>query len=135
LPHGGQAEALMAWYHADGDPRVKIAALAREVDRLAESGNATAKAILFEAAGHLSLLARAAWRRLPSLPAGVWSAVGSIMNSRHVTRHLIALLETPPVPAALPPVGGALWRAATNAGWAIGPDWVERLRTELSHQS
>ncbi|HEX3983427.1 MAG TPA: BadF/BadG/BcrA/BcrD ATPase family protein [Acidisoma sp.] len=135
LPAEGQAEALLDWYCEVPDPRVKVASLAREIDRMAETGNATATTILTEAAAHLALHVRAAWQRLPTLPEGVWSAVGSIMNSRVVARHLVTLLDTPRVPAALPPVGGALWRAATNAGWAASPAWIDRLRTELSLQS
>lgn len=135
LPEQGRAESLAAWYHADPDPRVKVAALAQEVDRLAEAGAVTAKAILAQAAVHLALHVRAAWNRLPSLPPGVWSGVGSVMRSRILARHLTRLLEAEPQPAALPPVGGALWRAAINAGWAVDAAWTDRLRQELLPQS
>lgn len=128
LPEEGRAEALLDWYHAGGDPRTKVAALARLVDRLADAGNATAKTILAEAAVHLAMHVRAAWRRFPSLPLGVWSAAGSIMQSRHVTGHLTRLLETHPRSPVLPPLGGALWRAATNAGWPVDAAWIGRLR-------
>lgn len=134
LPRLHQAEALFAWYHDDPDPRVKVAALARAVDELADRGDETARTLLLEAALHLSRLVQAAWARLPSLPARVWTGAGSIMNSRTVTRHLAALLEADPVAPALPPVGGALWRAATNAGWAPDAAWIDRLRTQLSPQ-
>ncbi|MCB8881533.1 N-acetylglucosamine kinase [Acidisoma cellulosilytica] len=135
LPVENRADALTAWYYEGADPRVKVAALARDVDGLAEQGNATAKTILTQAAIHLSLHVRGAWRRLPSLPDRVWCGVGSIMNSGHVTDYLQTLLETPPISPALPPVGGALWRAATNAGWPMDSAWIDQLRTELSCQS
>lgn len=135
LSEGDRAAALSDWYYREADARVKVAALSRAIDDLAEAGNATAKTILNQAACHLSLHVRAAWRRLPSLPAGVWSAVGSVMNSRHLSARLEESLETAPAPAALPPVGGALWRAATDAGWPINAAWIDRLRSELSLQS
>ncbi|GAB0117103.1 N-acetylglucosamine kinase [Acidisoma sp. 7E03] len=128
----GRAEALGVWYYAHPDPRVKVAAVARMVDRLAEQGNATAKAILIQAAVHLAMHVRAAWNRLPSLPLGVWSAAGSVMQSRTLSTHLSRLLETAPVSPALPPVGGAVWRAATAAGWAVDAAWIDRLRDQLS---
>lgn len=133
LPAEGRAEALAAWYYADPDPRVKVAALSRMVDRLAEQGNATAKAILIQAAVHLAMHVRAAWNRLPSLPLGVWSAAGSVMQSRTLSAHLSRLLETPPIAPMLPPVGGALWRAARAAGWRVDAAWIDRLRDQLSH--
>lgn len=135
LPVDKRAGALAEWYYGGADPRVKVAALARAVDGLAESGNATAKTILIQAAIYLSLHVRAAWRGLPSLPEGVWSGVGSTMNSRHVSRHLERLLETPPMAPSLPPVGGALWRAAIHAGWPVDAAWIDQLGTELSCQS
>ncbi|HTI02241.1 MAG TPA: BadF/BadG/BcrA/BcrD ATPase family protein [Acidisoma sp.] len=135
LPEDGCAEALADWYHNGSDPRVKVAALAEVVDRFANAGNATAKAILAQASAHLAMHVRAAWNRLPSLPMGVWSCVGSVMQSRILAAHLARLLETMPVDPALPPIGGALWRAATNAGWAVDAAWVDRLRSELFPQS
>ena len=129
------AEALASWYYADPDPRVRVAALARTVDGFAEQGNAAAEAILTEAAWHLARHVRAAWKRGPSLPAGRWSGAGSVLRSRTVSAHLARLLETTPIPAALPPVGGALWRAATNAGWAVDTAWIDRLRDQLLPQT
>lgn len=131
LPATNRAAALSDWYYGKADARVKVAALARAIDSLANSGNATAKTILQQAADHLSRHVRAAWRLLPSLPTKGWSAVGSVMNSRHIIVHLEENLETSPLPPALPPVGGALWRAATNAGWQVDTAWIETLRAEL----
>lgn len=135
LPAEGCAEALADWYHNGPDPRVKVAALAAVVDQLANAGNATAKSILAQASAHLALHVRAAWNRLPSLPMGVWAAVGSVLRSRIIAEHLSRLLETAPTDPALPPVGGALWRAATNAGWAVDAAWIDRLRSEFPPQS
>jgi glucosamine kinase len=135
LPEEGCAEALADWYHNGPDPRVRVAALAVVVDQLANAGNATAKCILAQASAHLALHVRAAWNRLPSLPMGVWAAVGSVLRSRIIAEHLSRLLETAPTNPALPPVGGALWRAATNAGWAVDAAWIDRLRSEFPPQS
>lgn len=135
LPTEATAEALAGWYYAGPDPRVRVAGLARAVDGFAEEGNAAARTILTEAAWHLARHVRAAWRYGPSLPAGRWSSAGSVLRSRTVSAHLARLLETAPVPAALPPIGGALWRAATNAGWAVGAAWIDRLRDQLLPQT
>jgi glucosamine kinase len=135
LPAEGCAEALADWYHNGPDPRVKVAALAEVVDGIANAGNATAKAILAQASAHLALHVRAAWNRLPSLPLGVWAAVGSVLRSRILAAHLARLLETMPTAPALSPVGGALWRAATNAGWPVDAAWIDRLRSEFPPQS
>ena len=64
-----------------------MAALAEVVDGFANAGNATAKAILAQASAHLALHVRAAWNRLPSLPIGVWAAVGSVLRSRILADH------------------------------------------------
>lgn len=123
-----RAEALAEWFHADADPRVRVAALAAFVDARADAGDAAAVAILAEAADHLAAHLHAAWRRLPSLPAGVWSFAGSVARSRILRQHLCERVMSPPCPPAMPPVGGALWRAATEAGWAVDAAWIAGLR-------
>jgi hypothetical protein len=41
-------------------------------------------------------------------------------------------LGAAPRPAALPPIGGALWRAACQAGWHTDDVWVSRLAATLA---
>jgi N-acetylglucosamine kinase len=46
--------------------------------------------------------------------------------------RLAARLGSGSCPPLLPPVGGALWRAATEAGWRPNAAWVSRLSQQLS---
>lgn len=119
-------DALMGWCYGVPHLRSAIAAVAKQVDTLAESGEATALAILGRAADHLcahiaTLMPRIAGRRRLS-----WSFAGSVFESRTIRRALIKRYGRPASPR-LPPIGGGLWRAAQAAGWRTDEAWVERL--------
>lgn len=107
---------VLAWTYGLPHLRSGVAALARGVDRLAEEGQPTAQGLLRDAAELLADHVRAARGRLaaPELP---WSGAGSVLGSRTLGGHLRVLLGDP-VPARLPPLGGALAHAAREAGWS-----------------
>ncbi|GAA4017954.1 BadF/BadG/BcrA/BcrD ATPase family protein [Deinococcus rubellus] len=122
---------LLEWYYAHAHPRSAVAALARSVNELAEAGQRSAHAILSEGAELLARHVSAARHQLgcPELP---WSYAGSVLGSRTVLGTLTTLLGSPQIPA-LPPLGGALFHAAAQAGFGTDPDWQRRVRTALLH--
>lgn len=126
-------DALMGWCYGAPHLRSAMAAVAKQVDSLAESGDATALAILGRAADHLgahiaTLRPRIAGRdRLP------WSFAGSVFESRKIREALIKRYGRPASPR-LPPIAGGLWRAARAAGWRTDEAWVERLRRSIEQR-
>lgn len=131
--------ALMGWYASQAHPRSAIAALAGFIDGEASAGNATATNIMEIAANHLALHVRAAWRAMAgpdetTAPAAAvpWSYAGGAFRSRLLLDRVTALLETAPLEPALPPLGGALLRAAQKAGWDTGERWLAGLKTSLA---
>lgn len=120
---------VLAWAYGLPHPRSGVAALARQVDRLAEAGQPTAQGLLHDAAALLADHVRAARERLavPDLP---WSGAGSVLNSRTLSAYLRTHLGHPQ-PGRLPPLGGALAHAAHAAGWA--PVRAAALRGTLAH--
>lgn len=121
--------ALLTWYYGQAHGRSAVAALARSVNELADVGQPTAHAILLEAAELLAQHVTAARRQLdtPELP---WSYAGSVLGSRTVLDALTTLLGQPQSPA-LPPLGGALFHAASRAGLTTDPHWQEKIRAAL----
>jgi len=124
-------ESLIGWYHGLPHRRARVAALARRVDELAEQGDAVAGALLADAAAHLAAHADAARRRLGLAEPLAWSYAGGVFASRTVMRLLVERQGRPPQPPLLPPVGGALWRAARAAGWRTDATWTGRLGASL----
>lgn len=122
---------LLTWYYAQAHVRSAVAALARPVDELADGGQPTARTILLEAAKLLAQHVRAARQELgrPDLP---WSYAGSVLGSRTALDALTTLLG-PPQPPALSPLGGAVFHAATRAGFNTGTVWRRRVRAALLH--
>ncbi|OLV16213.1 N-acetylglucosamine kinase [Deinococcus marmoris] len=120
---------LLMWYHGQAHVRSAVAMLARSVDHLAEDGQPTACTILLEASKLLAQHVSAARQQLgtPDLP---WSYAGSVLGSRTVLGALTTLLGQPQSPA-LPPLGGALFHAASRAGFTTDTDWQARVRAPL----
>jgi N-acetylglucosamine kinase len=127
-PHG----ALIGWYYGLARRRAEVAALARVVDGLAGRGDGLAISLLGEAADHLALHVEAAGRRLGMAGPPAWSFAGGVFASRTMLRLLVQRLGRPPRAPLLPPIGGALWRAARAAGWRIEADWVARLAAAIA---
>jgi glucosamine kinase len=126
--------ALMGWTYGLPHLRSSIAALARDVDALASSGDKTALDIMKRAAEHLHQAIAAARRRIGGIELPPWSQLGGVFNSVILSRVLADLEGTPPRTARLPPIGGGIWRAARLAGWAIDDKWVQRLAASLRSQ-
>ena len=127
---GGDQAGLIGWYHARTHPRSEVAALARIVDDLAARGDAVATTLIKDAAGQLYAHVAAA-RRLTGRACDAWSHAGGLFASAALRQAMIDRLGRPTAPA-LPPLGGALWRAAGLAGWSPDLAWVQRLSHSLA---
>lgn len=123
--------ALMDWLYRQGNPRREIAGIARFVSEIAEAGDEIAIDLLQDAAECLVIAAQAAWRRAAGESVLRWSFAGGVMQSVIVRNRIGERLGSPPVPAQLPPVGGAILRAAQSFGVTTGPHWVGRLSEQL----
>jgi N-acetylglucosamine kinase len=105
------------------------------VDALAHGGDETALQILDRAAEHLHHHVAAARHRIGGTQAIPWSPLGGVFQS-HIFRALMTRRENAdPVEAPLPPVGGGLWRAASQANWTVGQSWIDRLAASLAGQT
>jgi N-acetylglucosamine kinase len=129
---GATASELLAWCYQLPDRRARFAMLAPVIDGLAEQGNADALQIITGAADHLTAHATAARRQLDLTPASAWSHAGSVFNCRLLIDMLTQRLGNRPVPPRLPPIGGALIRAARLAGWPVDRDWIDRIARSLA---
>lgn len=131
LPATEAPAALLGWYHSRPHIRSAVAALATTVDALAAGGDVTARSVMLQAAHHLSDHVEAARRRIGQ-PDAAWSYAGGVFASAVVCDSMAMRLGTAPRPAILPPIGGALWRAACQAGWSVDAAWVARLAASLA---
>jgi N-acetylglucosamine kinase len=124
-----RSAALLGWYYGLTHPRSQVATLAPLVDELAACGEPVAVRLLHQAADHLCAHVQAARQRIgrPALP---WSHAGGVFASAALRQRMIERLG-PPVAPILPPLGGALWRAARLAGWETGPAWSARVAASL----
>ena len=98
LDRADRPHALLQWHVELSHPRSQIAALSVLVDRLAETGNATAVAILDEAAEHLARHVGAAWRRMDAKTCRSWSYAGGVdyeLSPTWTVRGGIQYDETP----------------------------------------
>lgn len=126
-------DALLGWYAAQSHPRSAVAALAVVADAGAEAGNAVALDIVGTAADHLARHVEAAWRLMEEESAPLsWSHAGGAFRSRLLLGGVAARLGASPVEPLLPPVGGALLRAARAAGWDPDADWLADLKSSLA---
>lgn len=131
---GLNAETLIAWCYGLENRRVAFADLARLASTLADADNADATAILHRAADHLAAHIDAAWCRTKSATPIRWSYAGGVFNSLVVLKRIVVQVGCDPVPPRLPPIGGALLRAAANAGWSVDEGWIDRLSSSLASQ-
>lgn len=122
-------EALLEWQRVQDHPRSAIAALAHEVNRLADGGSAEAVQILRQAAGFLSSQVMTARERLGQpLP---WSHSGSVFLSRTVIDTVSHQVGEAPQAPQFSALGGGAMRAARLAGWDVDGPWLARLRAGL----
>jgi N-acetylglucosamine kinase len=122
---------LIGWCYQLDNRRMAFAAIARTVSRLAEAGNADAKAILDAAADHLAAHITSAWAQTEAKMPLCWSYAGGVFASAIVKHRIVERVRVEPVAPCLPPIGGALLRAAANAGWAVDDGWINRLSGSL----
>ncbi|HTO30988.1 MAG TPA: BadF/BadG/BcrA/BcrD ATPase family protein [Pararhizobium sp.] len=123
---------LIAWAYGQDNARAGFADLARTVDALADADDATAIEILTEAARFLADLGLAA-RHTFGQPSLAWSHAGSVFRSRLIRDELERRLGPPAAPK-LPPVGGALWRAAALAGWPANSRFTGSIAAGLENK-
>lgn len=125
---------LCAWVAGLEDRRSGIASVARIVSDLAELGHSQARETLEDAAGHLADHYAAARTAIDDHRTLGWSHAGGVFSSRVVRVALEERIGSPPLGPRLPPVGGALLRAADAAGWPTGDAFVERLARSLARR-
>ena len=129
---GVAPEGLIAWAYGLQPQRAGIAALAAHVSALAQAGETEARDLMAEAAAHLVGHGLTA-ARLCGTDAR-WSFAGGVMADPLVLRVLTDRMGVAPTAPVLPPVGGAVLRAARAAGWDTGEDFVATLKTDLNQQ-
>jgi glucosamine kinase len=129
---GLQDHGVMAWTYGQANPRAAIAGVARDVSALADAGVAEAVSILQVAARHLAEQGRTAARLSGAVTPLRWAVSGSVTQDQTLRVALGAAMGCAPVPARLPPVGGAVLRAARAAGWTADHAFIDRLATGLS---
>lgn len=122
---------LAAWVYELPNRRAGVAALARHVCAWADAGDPAAAAIIDHAAAHLAEHIATGWARIGGQGSVVWSYAGGVFANRSLLRALAQRVGMAPCPPRLPPIGGALWRAAHNAGWNPDPRWLEHLSSSL----
>lgn len=125
-------EQLAGWVYGLANRRASVAALAQQVSAWASAGDGAATALLEAAAGHLAEHVKAAWRGIGLQGAPVWSYAGGVFANPLIIDQLQRRLGKAPQIPRLPPVGGALWRAAQNAGWNTDNTWLEQLSSSLN---
>ena len=123
--------ALIGWCYQLENRRMAFAGVARTVSLLAQAGNIHAEAILSAAADHLADHIKVAWTRTRAKTPLRWSYAGGVFSSAIIRQKVAERIGTEPVPPRLPPIGGALLRAASNAGWPIDDRWIDRLSGSL----
>lgn len=131
---GLRADMLIDWVYGAENRRAAIAAVAAKVSALAEDGDEQARRLLKDAGAQLAAHAAAAWDRAGGEGAPRWSYAGGVMHSGIVRERIAELLGAGPVAPVLPPVGGALWRAAELAGWPRDDGWTQRLAVALTEK-
>ena len=129
---GLQDGDLMGWCYGLKNRRTGFAGLAVAVSALADAGCSEAVAILHCASDHLAAHIMAAWRQTNPQSPLCWSYACGVFSSQIVLRRVAEKLLHAPVPPRLPPVGGAILRAARCAGWVIDEAWLDRLAASLA---
>jgi N-acetylglucosamine kinase-like BadF-type ATPase len=128
-------DALIDWVYSLKNHRTAIAGVARITARLASAGSEIARAILDRACDHLAGHARVAEKLLspPGEHRLPWSYAGGVFSNAFILEGVKQRLGSEPVEPMLPPIGGAVLRAARLAGWDADTAFVETLKASL-HQ-
>lgn len=128
-------DALIDWVYSLDNQRTSVAGVALITAKLGVNGSEAARTILDQACDHLAGHVRAAEKLLA--PVGKqrqpWSYAGGVFNNPYILEGVKQRLDSAPIEPALPPIGGALLRAARLAGWETGAAFNQRLKTSLQH--
>ena len=124
-------EQLADWVYGVANRRAAIAALAEQVSAWASAGDPAALRILDAAAAHLAEHITTAWRRISQTGPVTWSYAGGVFANPQMVDGIARRLGNAAQAPRLPPIGGALWRAAHNAGWNPDQHWIEQLSHTL----
>lgn len=126
------AEAdLIGWSYAELTRRSRIAGVAKLVSEIALV-NETARSILERAGDRLYEHAKAGFERSGLPESADWSYAGGVFTSEVVLGRLITRIGRAPTPPSLPPIGGALLRAARLSKWGTDGEWVGSLASSLA---
>ena len=108
--------------------------LAPIVSRLAESGESSANAIIEAAVDELEQLARAAAAQLPKSAHCICLSGGLLAGKTLISKHLADRLEDMEIKlGVLPPLSGAIIRAAKMAEVAVDQSFIVRLSKGEHH--
>jgi N-acetylglucosamine kinase len=125
---------LHSWIGGMEEPRKSIASIAKATGDLAQSGNEIAQRILSQAAEQLAEHVHVTWRMAGGVKPLAWSYAGGVFKSSYMLELLETRLGCAPLKPCLPPIGGALLRAAQNAGWSVDAAWVSKLASSLEEK-
>lgn len=125
-------DEILPWAAHLANRRAGFAALARIVSALCETGDRDAAGLMRAAAAHLCAHAAAAWEKVGADRAMNWSYAGGVFASPAFLAAVTEHLGRDPDPPRLPPVGGALLRAAEQAGYVTDAAWIDRLAADLA---
>lgn len=133
LAEMGLAEhQLIDWVYGVENRRSSIAAIARVTAGLADQGVSDAREILDRACDCLAAHVSAAQRRLNAGSSLPWSYAGGVFANAYVLNGVCDRVGSRPVSPVLPPVGGAVLRAAQLAGWNTDKAFIEGLSMSLN---
>lgn len=122
---------LIGWSHAETTRRSRIASVAKVVSEIA-TVNETARSILERAGDMLYDHAKMGFERSGLPESAEWSYAGGVFSSEVVLDRVTFRIGRRPSPPVLPPIGGALLRAARLSGWVMDDAWVGNLARSLS---
>jgi glucosamine kinase len=127
------ADGLIDWIYTRDGQRTAIAGVARIAAKLAASGSPVAQAIIERTCDHLAGHVRAAERQIsPSRgERQPWSYAGGVFANEAILDGVTHRLGSEPIAPALPPIGGAVLRAARLAGWSTDAAFLQRLKLSL----
>ena len=124
--------ALLGWVLTQNHQRPAIASVARQIDRMAKSGDATAIALLRAAADELHQHMQAVTRLAGLADSAPWACAGSVFNSHTLRQEVVQVRHHQPVRPLLDALGGGLWLAARAAGWPVNQTWATRIAAGLA---